>query len=324
MISNNVCRNLGFIGGSRHLKEVRQRILQLGPSNLPVLITGESGTGKEIAARAIYSVSQRNRCPFIAVNCASLAPSLIESELFGYRQGSFTGASKTKIGLFEAARDGTLFLDEIGELPMELQSKFLRVIDAGEYLRIGETSPRVANVRIISATNRNLEEMSHHGTFRQDLLFRLRGCTITLLPLRERKEDISDLIAHFLTDDVEITPNAKKELLNYDWPGNVRELAMVITTLKTLCDASGTITVAMIRHNLNINESQQITNGFEPYSKAKSIVLREFELEYFTNLLRATNGNISRAAAWARMNRKHLRDKLKVLGLYDKKNNDSE
>ncbi len=179
--------NNGLIGNSEHICMVRQQINSMAPIEIPVLVTGESGTGKELVAKSFHENSSRAKEPFIAINCGGLSSTLIESELFGHMQGSFTGATKTKHGLFEAAEGGTLFLDEIGELPYELQSKFLRVLDAGEFSRIGETKVRKADVRVVSATNQDLARMVERKEFRQDLYFRLRGGIIRLLPLRKRR-----------------------------------------------------------------------------------------------------------------------------------------
>ena len=190
------------------VKNVKYRIIQFGKLNTPVLISGESGTGKELVARAIHRNSKRADKPFIAVNCGGLPPTLIESELFGHTQGSFTGAAKTKNGLIDAAEGGTLFLDEIGELPLTSQSVFLRILDSGEYYRIGESVPLRADVRIVSATNRSLEVMIEEGKFRNDLFYRIKGSCIHLPPLRKRKEDIPELINHFLKNRYRISQTA--------------------------------------------------------------------------------------------------------------------
>ncbi len=305
---------LGLTGESQHLSEVRQRIVDLAPLEIPTLITGESGTGKEVVARSIHENSPRAKHPFIPINCGSLSPTLIESELFGHAQGAFTGAHKTKHGFFEAADGGTIFLDEIGELPMELQSKFLRVLDSGEFTRIGENTPRKANVRIVSATNRDLAAMVENGQFRRDLFFRLRGGLITLAPLRERKDDIISLIHHYLDNDHEITPAAIERLRSFDWPGNVRELIMAITNLKGVCLGSA-INEEMVDRILCIQCAHDKNGRILSYQAMKSRVINDFESDYFSSLLKQTNNNITRAAQLANMDRKNLRMKLKKLGM---------
>ncbi len=224
-----------IIGVSNVVRTLKYRMIQFGRLNTPVLISGESGTGKELVARAIHKNSKRADKPFVAVNCGGLPSTLIESELFGHTQGSFTGATKTKNGLIDAAEDGTLFLDEIAELPLTSQSVFLRILDSGEYYRIGESISQRADVRIVSATNRNLEMMVEEGKFRNDLFYRLKGSCIHLPPLRKRKEDIPELISHFLKNSYRISQTAMLMLQEMDWPGNIRELKMTITSLAGMC-----------------------------------------------------------------------------------------
>jgi DNA-binding NtrC family response regulator len=301
---------------------IRRRICQLAPMHIPVLVTGESGTGKEIVARSIHKYSTRASQPFIAVNCGSFAPTLIESELFGHVQGAFTGASKTKHGLFEAADRGTLFLDEIGEMPLELQSRLLRVLDEGEFMRIGETKPRKVDVRIISATNRDMEEMVNHGTFRSDLHFRLRGGLIAIAPLRERKEDIPALVRHFLGESLHVDAAAMNRLTQLDWPGNVRELSMVVQMLKSM-GPEAEISEAAVQQVLGMYSGADAREAILSYQEMKIEALSHFDKEYFQTLLESANGNISRAASMAGMDRKNLRDKLKNLGIYKKENKDA-
>jgi two-component system response regulator AtoC len=219
----------GIVGSSAKIQDVLRIVARLKDTRTPVLITGESGTGKELVARAIHFRGALAKRPFVAVDCGSLVPTLIESELFGYEKGAFTGAVKSRSGLFQSANGGTIFLDEIGELPMEMQAKLLRVLQEKEVRPVGTNTPVKVDVRIIAATNRDLEAGYQAGRFRKDLYFRLNVVTVHLPALRERKSDIHLLVQCFLDrfapkQHVTVTPNAMSALLQYDWPGNVREL----------------------------------------------------------------------------------------------------
>jgi PAS domain S-box-containing protein len=236
-LHEEVRRNYGaIIGESPALKKVLAQIEMVAPTNASVLVLGESGTGKELVARAIHDRSPRKDGPLVRVNCASVPRELFESEFFGHTRGAFTGAIKDRIGRFELAAGGTLFLDEIGEVPLELQSKLLRVLQEGQFERVGEERTRTVDVRIIAATNRDLESEVKAGKFRQDLYYRLSVFPIELPPLRERPEDIGMLAQHFLEQASRkmgkplsrLGPAQLRELQNYDWPGNVRELQNVI------------------------------------------------------------------------------------------------
>jgi two-component system, NtrC family, response regulator AtoC len=219
----------GIVGTSSKIQDVLRMIARLKDTRTPVLIIGESGTGKELVARAIHFRGAFSKRPFVAVDCGSLVPTLIESELFGYEKGAFTGAIKSKEGLFQSANGGTIFLDEIGELPMEMQAKLLRVLQEKEVRPVGSNHKHKVDVRIIAATNRDLEAAYKAGTFRKDLYFRLNVVTVHLPSLRERRSDVPMLVQWFLdrcayNERVEVTNAAMKSLLQYDWPGNVREL----------------------------------------------------------------------------------------------------
>jgi DNA-binding NtrC family response regulator len=219
----------GIVGASTKIQDVLRMISRLKDTRTPVLIAGESGTGKELVARAIHFRGPFANRPFVAVDCGSLVPTLIESELFGYEKGAFTGALKSKTGLFQSANGGTIFLDEIGELPLELQAKLLRVLQEKEVRPVGSNQKVKVDVRIIAATNRDLEAEYRNGTFRKDLYFRLNVVTVHLPSLRERRSDIPMLVHWFLDryapdDGIQVTSAAMKCLLQYDWPGNVREL----------------------------------------------------------------------------------------------------
>lgn len=231
----------GIIGESAKIREVLRMVGRLKDSWTPVLISGESGTGKELVARAIHYRGAFARRPFVAVDCGALVPTLMESDLFGYTKGAFTGAVKSKTGLFQAADDGTIFLDEIGELPLEMQAKLLRVLQEKEVRPVGSNESVAVQVRVVAATNRDLEAAFREGTFRKDLFFRLNVVQIHLPPLRERRSDIPMLVQCFLDrhaegENVKFTPAAMKLLMQYDWPGNVRELENCISRALTLGD----------------------------------------------------------------------------------------
>ncbi len=222
----------GIVGHSAKLNEVIERVKLVAPSRATVLIEGETGTGKELIAQAIHQASTRSRAPFLAVHCAALPATLLESELFGHEKGSFTGATERRVGRFEAADGGTIFLDEIGEISLPTQVKLLRFLETRSVERIGSQKPVQLDVRLVAATNRNLEQMVAQGTFREDLFFRLNVVRITTPPLRERTEDIPILLDHFVAEfgkennlpPLTIEPGALKHLVAYPWPGNIREL----------------------------------------------------------------------------------------------------
>jgi len=231
----------GIVGASTKIQDVLRMISRLKDTHTPVLITGESGTGKELVARAIHFRGSFAKRPFVAVDCGSLVPTLIESELFGYERGAFTGAVKSRTGLFQSANGGTIFLDEIGELPQEMQAKLLRVLQEKEVRPVGSNQKVKVDVRVIAATNRDLETEYRNGTFRKDLYFRLNVVTVRLPSLRERRSDIP-MLAHWFLEryarggSIQITTAAMKSLLQYDWPGNVRELENCIERAVALGD----------------------------------------------------------------------------------------
>lgn len=279
-----------------------------------VLVYGESGVGKELIAKAIHKLSPRKDKPFIPVNCANISPDLMEAEFFGYKKGAFTGADKDSTGLIEKANGGTLFLDEIGEIPYDMQAKFLRFLETKEIRRIGEEKPRKIDVRIVAATNRNLEEMVKRGEFREDLYFRIGGFKIEIPPLRERKDDIPLLVEYFIQKfnekynrDVKgITPQALKILVEYDWPGNVRQLENMIYKACMLTEPGQPIDVK------NIDPEIKGASEFPlSYSEAKKQYMEKFMKKYLSVLLSMTNGNISKAARMANIERQSLQKLLK-------------
>jgi len=235
-IESRLDREAKIVGSSRAVREIYKTIGKVSPSDVSILITGESGTGKELIAKAIHQNSQRSAGPFVAVNCAAIPKDLLESELFGYRKGAFTGAEENRPGYFEMANRGTLFLDEIGDLPASLQGKLLRVLQEREVQRLGSSEAKSVDIRILAATNQNLERMVQEKKFREDLFFRLNVIPIHLPPLRERKEDIPILSEYFLgklgvelgAQAKNLAPEAMQLLLQNNWPGNIRELENVL------------------------------------------------------------------------------------------------
>ena len=232
----------GIIGSSNEIAQVLEMICQVAPVDISVLISGESGAGKEIVAKAIHKTSKRSNQSLVVVNCGAIPEGIIESELFGHKKGSFTGAGNDKKGYFEEANKGTIFLDEIGETPLETQVKLLRVLENGEFMRVGEASTRKTDVRLIAATNKDLHQMVSNGEFRQDLYFRLKTVTVDIPPLRKRIQDLSAFVERFSleftrSNDIRyrgFTPEAIRLMKRYDWPGNVRELKHFIEKIIVL------------------------------------------------------------------------------------------
>lgn len=235
-------KRMGIIGDSVEIKEIIDVVLQVAPTDITVLISGESGTGKELIAKALHAASPRSQKMLVTVNCGAIPEGIMESELFGHEKGAFTGASEMRKGYFEIADGGTIFLDEIGELPLATQVRFLRVLENGEFIRVGASVPRKVDVRIIAATNKNLEQEVRNKNFREDLFYRLRSVNIRIPPLRDRREDIPTLVDFFAQDFCErngltyrgVSPEAMQLLMNYDWPGNVRELKNIMESMLIL------------------------------------------------------------------------------------------
>ena len=255
---NKLQKQSGIIGTSDGIRQVLEMIAQVAPVDISVLISGESGTGKEVVAKAIQKASRRTNAPLVIVNCGAIPEGIIESELFGHKKGSFTGASENRKGYFEEADKGTIFLDEIGETPLETQVKLLRVLESGEYMRVGEAKTRYTDVRIIAATNKNLEELVQKGSFRQDLYFRLKTVSIEMPSLRERVEDIGPLVERFALEFTRsndllyrgFMPEAIRTLKQYGWPGNVRELKNFTEKILVL-EMGERITVDMVGRELS-------------------------------------------------------------------------
>lgn len=234
--------DLGIIASSVEMQKIAEVVRQVAPTDITVLITGESGVGKEVVAKAIHEIGTRSKKPLVTVNCGAIPEGIIESELFGHERGSFTGASDQRKGYFELADGGTIFLDEIGELPLSAQVKFLRILENGEYQRVGSSAPRKVNVRVIAATNKDLELEVRQKRFRADLFYRLRSVNIFVPPLRDRREDIPVLLRHFVEEIADrdgikfggIADDAMEELRAYGWPGNVRELRNAVESMLVL------------------------------------------------------------------------------------------
>jgi DNA-binding NtrC family response regulator len=302
-----------LIGAGAWIKELYDRIAMVASTDVTVAIFGESGTGKELVARTIHNSSARHDAPFVVVNCAAIPENLIEDELFGHVRGAFTDATRDREGLLNAAHTGTLFLDEIGELPLPLQAKLLRVLQSQEFRRIGDDVDRRVDVRIVTATNRDLEQLVASGAFRQDLYYRINVFPLHLLPLRERPDDIALLVHHFiqkyrgrLGKVVEgITPAALERLAAYDFPGNVRELENKIHQAMVM--AKGTVIgddeVALPRTAPSTHVRVDVTR---PFRDVKQETIDAFERTYLTELLRAHRGNLAQAARAAGMDRKNL------------------
>jgi two-component system, NtrC family, response regulator AtoC len=304
-----------IVYASDKIREVIELAEKASQFKTSVLISGHSGTGKELIAKAIHNTSLRKDAPFIAVNCAAIPETLLESELFGYAKGAFSGAQSSKRGLLEEARGGTLFLDEIGEFPLQIQPKLLRVLQEEEMRRLGDTKLIRTDVRVVAATSRDLNREVKEGRFRDDLYYRLNVFPIVIPPLRERKEDIPPLVRHFIDKYnrelnrriKDVTPEVMSELISYDWPGNVRELENAIERAMILCDTEN---IGMV--DLGADDSKTIFNsenwvGTIPYDEAR----KRIERVYIEKALRETSGNRTKAAKVLGISRRSLLYKLK-------------
>ena len=310
------------IGGSAPMRELFSMLERVAPKDITILLEGESGTGKEKLAEAIHLRSPRAQKPLVVFDCAAVPPSLMESELFGHERGAFTGADSRRVGRFEEARGGTLFLDELGELPLDLQPKLLRVLERREVRRVGGTSVIPIDVRVIAATNRDLAREVNRGAFREDLYYRLAVIRIRIPPLRERPADIPLLVEHFVRDAMDgdvaraksviagISEANWQGLLSHPWPGNVRELRNFIE--RTLA-VSGGIDASDVPPPLGAKESDAVSSVAwhldlgKPFLEAREALLGEFEKSYLEAMLAKHDGNISRAARAAGLDRMHFK-----------------
>ena len=281
-----VRRDSGIIGTSEGIEQVLEMIVQVAPVDISVLITGESGTGKEIVAKAIHKQSRRSSKPLVTVNCGAIPEGIIESELFGHKKGAFTGAAEDRKGYFEEADNGTVFLDEIGEMPVETQVKLLRVLESGEFMRVGDAKTRKVDVRMIAATNKNLAEESDKGRFRRDLYYRLRTVTIDVPPLRQRLEDIDLLTERFAllfsrSNDIVFrgfSSDAIRVMKQYDWPGNIRELRNFVESV-ILLEKGNKISSEMVLKHLEPMVGGTSSNLPVPVDKSSEQAERELILQ---------------------------------------------
>ena len=317
-----VVNSENLIGANGGLQDIFKQIGKISKTTVTTLILGESGTGKELIAHTIHENSHRSLGPFIPIDCASLPENLLESELFGYERGAFTGANRTKEGLFELASGGTLFLDEIGELSLALQAKLLRALEEQEFRRVGGNKLIKVDVRIVAATNRELEKMVASKEFREDLYYRINVISLKLPPLRDRKEDIPLFVLHFCAKFARKTgkvikgcePRAMDLLTQYSWPGNVRELRNIMERAVTLAENEVVGTHDLVQQVLNGNVDSmgctEISTNL-PYREAKELWINHLESRYLPKLLDRFDGNITHAAEWAGIDRKTIHRLLK-------------
>jgi PAS domain S-box-containing protein len=301
----------GIVGSSPVMQKIYQVIQKAAMSDAPVIIYGESGTGKELVARAIHLTGRRKEAPFVQLNCAALNEALLESELFGHIKGAFTGAYRHRIGRFEAAHEGDLFLDEIADIPLTTQVKLLRVLETKQFERVGDHRPISVDVRIITATNKDLQEMIDSKRFREDLFFRINVIPIHLPPLRERLEDVPLLVNAFVERLRErtgkritgLSPEAMERFMSYSWPGNVREMRSVLEYAFVIAE-KGTIGLEQLPHPLVSEPSRRLSNSKEPEEKVALI-----------EALRKSNGNQSEAARILGVNRVTVWNRMKKHGI---------
>ena len=311
-----------ILGRSPAIVSLLSMIDKIAPTRVSVLIQGESGTGKELVAHRIHERSDRSDHPFITINCGTLQESLLESELFGHEKGAFTGAITQKIGLAETADGGTLFLDEIGEVNLSIQAKLLRFIQEGEMYRVGGKSPIRVDVRVLSASNKDLEQEVQQGRFREDLFYRLNTITLRVPPLRKRLEDIPLLINYFIERSnfgghrsLEVEPRALEALQNYNWPGNVRELQNTVERLKILAEGD-TIHFEDLPFNVRMAKKIAEGTGGTPFMlSAKNMTLEELEKNHILQMLSYQQGNKTKTAKVLGITIKTLYNKLHRYGL---------
>ncbi|UYO00348.1 MAG: nitrogen regulation protein NR(I) [Devosia sp.] len=339
--SEEAGETMPLVGRSTAMQDIYRALARLMQTDLTVMITGESGTGKELVARALHDFGKRRNGPFVAINMAAIPRDLIEAELFGHEKGAFTGANTRSSGRFEQAEGGTLFLDEIGDMPMDAQTRLLRVLQEGEYTMVGGRSAIKTNVRIVAATHRDLSQMIRQGLFREDLYYRLNVVPIRLPPLRERIDDIADLVQHFLRDALRegepmksVSPEAIRLMQNYSWPGNIRELENLVRRLSALY-ADEQISVEIVQNELNIADRPassaaggpvdvstavethvgQLLREYEPNLPPAGLyqrVIDKVEAPLIAMALNACGGNQIKAADLLGLNRNTLRKKIRT------------
>ncbi len=312
------------LGQSSAMQEIFEVVQQVAPARASVLVLGESGTGKELIAKAIHNLSPRAKQPLVTVHCAALSPTLLESELFGHEKGAFTGAHERRIGRFEQANGGTLFLDEIGEIDPAIQVKLLRFLGERTFERVGSNNTQTADVRLIAATNRNLEEQVAQGNFREDLFFRLRVVEIQLPPLRERGTDTILLAKAFLKEFTEenaktieeLHPDAIEVLMNHSWPGNVRELRTAIEHAVVLCRGN-VVTLRDLPPSVRGESTGVAHPGASNMLGKKNLTVEDAEKALIIRALKECNGNRTKAAKKIGMSRRTLHRKLHTYNLHD-------
>ena len=311
-----------FVGASPALAKLKSQVAQFAAAPYPVLIEGESGSGKELVATRLHRLSPRASRPYFSLNCAAISQQLVEPTLFGYVKGAFTGPQATKAGFFEDAADGTLFLDEIGELPLEMQAKLLRVLENGEYQRVGETQRRVARCRVIAATNRDLRRAVREGAFRADLYHRLSVFTLSVPPLRELDQDKVLLLDHFRKQAFEFDASATARWLRYDFPGNVRELRNIVIRLAAKYPGQR-VSAAELEAELDVDEKRAMGDAAKGGLVDQALrqlerggafnldeTLKAWERSYIEAALRLTRGNVSQAAKLLGVNRTTLYSRM--------------
>lgn len=315
-----------ILGKSEVMKDVFARIEKVSATDVTVLIHGESGSGKELVAREIHKRSKRAQGPQVVMNCAAVPETLIESELFGHERGAFTGATDRRIGKFELAHGGTIFLDEVGDMSISTQSKLLRVLEEQKFERLGGVDTLKVDVRVVSATNKNLQEEIKAGRFREDLYYRLKVVEIELPALRDRREDISLLVHHFLElfsrkhkkKGINISKEVMRAMMCYDWPGNVRQLANLIESAVVLAEDSTIVLEALPEELRGSQPSTASALEIEyslPFKEAKRRLVETFEREFISRSLEAHKGNVTRAAETLGMHRQGLQQKIRELQL---------
>ncbi len=312
----------GILGKSPAMEQVIEVARRVAPTNISVLIESPSGTGKELLAQAIHDNSARRFRPFVPVNCAGLTESLLESELFGHAKGAFTGAAADRKGLFEVANEGTLFLDEIGDMPLNMQAKLLRVLEGGLVVPVGTSKPVVVDVRIISATNQNFQELIENKAFREDLYFRIKGVNISLPALRERTEDIPELIRYFVRDAAleigskvtAISDPAQTILTAYEWPGNVRQLRNCLRSMVVMCDGP-TLDLRDIPPEISQRPRLGASAAPGPPKSLAGLSLSDLEKQAIADTLTKTEGNREKAAKILGIGERTLYRKIKEYNL---------
>ncbi|MGE4132354.1 MAG: sigma-54 interaction domain-containing protein [Bdellovibrionales bacterium] len=317
---STVTENKRIVYKSEVMRQLMRMVDRVAPSNATVLILGESGTGKELVANAIHERSNRRHKPFVAINCGALRETLLESELFGHEKGAFTGAYSRKIGLAEVANGGTLFLDEIGELSPGIQAKLLRFLQEGEIYRVGGKDPIRVDIRLISATNKELDKEVLRGNFREDLFYRINTIMVQSPPLRRRKEDIPALIEHFLSTNTagflnrgrQMSEDALKIMMKYDWPGNIRELQNVCERLQILSEGHVIMPGDLPEHIKN-PDHKVVIDDYDP-----TLTLHELEKRYILKALNYFDGNKTQAANALGITIKTLYNKLHEYGEFEK------